>query len=52
LMTRLIEAACEGLGNHIDAGPIMTETIKNLMRSLPQKITCPELDGQPQRLFR
>jgi ribonucleoside-diphosphate reductase alpha chain len=31
----VIEAACEGLGNHIDASPIMTETIKNLYDGVP-----------------
>ena len=34
-LRRVIEAACEGLGNHIDAGPIMTETIKNLYDGVP-----------------
>ena len=31
----VIEAACEGLGNHIDASPIITETIKNLYDGVP-----------------
>jgi len=31
----VIEAACEGLGNHIDATPIITETIKNLYDGVP-----------------
>ena len=31
----IIEAACEGLGNHIDASPIITETIKNLYDGVP-----------------
>ena len=31
----VIEAACEGLGNHIDAAPIITETIKNLYDGVP-----------------
>ena len=31
----VIEAACEGLGNHIDATPILTETIKNLYDGVP-----------------
>ena len=31
----VIEAACEGLGNHIDSSPIMTETIKNLYDGVP-----------------
>lgn len=31
----VIEAACEGLGNHIDASPIMGETIKNLYEGVP-----------------
>jgi ribonucleoside-diphosphate reductase alpha chain len=31
----IIEAACEGLGNNIDASPIITETIKNLYDGVP-----------------
>ena len=31
----IIEAACEGLGNQIDATPIITETIKNLYDGVP-----------------
>ncbi|QWD68532.1 ribonucleoside-diphosphate reductase subunit alpha [Polynucleobacter sp. VK25] len=31
----VIEAACEGLGTHIDATPIITETIKNLYDGVP-----------------
>jgi len=31
----VLEAACEGLGNHIDATPIITETIKNLYDGVP-----------------
>ncbi|WP_370623249.1 ribonucleoside-diphosphate reductase subunit alpha [Polynucleobacter sp. UB-Tiil-W10] len=31
----VIEAACEGLGNNIDATPIITETIKNLYDGVP-----------------
>ncbi len=31
----IIEAACEGLGNNIDATPIITETIKNLYDGVP-----------------
>ena len=31
----VIEAACEGLGNQIDASPIITETIKNLYDGVP-----------------
>ena len=31
----VIEAACEGLGTHIDATPIVTETIKNLYDGVP-----------------
>lgn len=31
----IIEAACEGLGNSIDASPIITETIKNLYDGVP-----------------
>ena len=31
----IIEAACEGLGTHIDASPIITETIKNLYDGVP-----------------
>ncbi|MBU3625158.1 ribonucleoside-diphosphate reductase subunit alpha [Polynucleobacter sp. JS-Safj-400b-B2] len=31
----VIEAACEGLGTHIDASPIITETIKNLYDGVP-----------------
>ncbi|QWE10770.1 ribonucleoside-diphosphate reductase subunit alpha [Polynucleobacter sp. es-EL-1] len=31
----VIEAACEGLGNNIDASPIITETIKNLYDGVP-----------------
>ncbi|WP_062308025.1 ribonucleoside-diphosphate reductase subunit alpha [Polynucleobacter sinensis] len=31
----IIEAACEGLGTHIDATPIITETIKNLYDGVP-----------------
>ena len=31
----VIEAACEGLGNHIDATPIIAETIKNLYDGVP-----------------
>lgn len=31
----VIQAACEGLGNAIDATPILTETIKNLYDSVP-----------------
>jgi ribonucleoside-diphosphate reductase alpha chain len=31
----VLEAACEGLGNHIDASPIMGETIKNLYDGIP-----------------
>ena len=31
----VIQAACEGLGNAIDAAPIITETIKNLYDGVP-----------------
>ncbi|OYY13034.1 MAG: ribonucleoside-diphosphate reductase subunit alpha [Polynucleobacter sp. 24-46-87] len=31
----IIDAACEGLGNNIDATPIITETIKNLYDGVP-----------------
>ena len=31
----VLETACEGLGNHIDASPILTETIKNLYDGVP-----------------
>lgn len=31
----VIQAACEGLGNAIDANPIITETIKNLYDGVP-----------------
>ena len=31
----VIEAACEGLGTHIDATPIITETVKNLYDGVP-----------------
>jgi ribonucleoside-diphosphate reductase alpha chain len=31
----VIQAACEGLGNAIDASPIITETIKNLYDGVP-----------------
>ncbi|QWD85500.1 ribonucleoside-diphosphate reductase subunit alpha [Polynucleobacter asymbioticus] len=31
----IIGAACEGLGNNIDASPIITETIKNLYDGVP-----------------
>ena len=31
----VIEAACEGLGTHIDATPIITETIRNLYDGVP-----------------
>ena len=31
----VLEAACEGLGNQIDATPIITETIKNLYDGVP-----------------
>uniref|UniRef100_B1XT42 Ribonucleoside-diphosphate reductase n=1 Tax=Polynucleobacter necessarius subsp. necessarius (strain STIR1) TaxID=452638 RepID=B1XT42_POLNS len=31
----VMEAACEGLGTHIDASPIVTETIKNLYDGVP-----------------
>ena len=31
----VIEAACEGLGTHIEATPIITETIKNLYDGVP-----------------
>jgi len=31
----VIEAACEGLGTHIEASPIITETIKNLYDGVP-----------------
>jgi ribonucleoside-diphosphate reductase alpha chain len=31
----VIQAACEGLGNAIDAAPILTETIKNLYDGVP-----------------
>ncbi|WP_114689222.1 ribonucleoside-diphosphate reductase subunit alpha [Polynucleobacter necessarius] len=31
----VIEAACEGLGTHIDASPIIPETIKNLYDGVP-----------------
>ncbi|MBJ7380270.1 MAG: ribonucleoside-diphosphate reductase subunit alpha [Polynucleobacter sp.] len=31
----IIEAACEGLGNHIDSNSIITETVKNLYDGIP-----------------
>lgn len=34
-LRRVIEAACEGFGTHIDATPIVTETIKNLYDGVP-----------------
>jgi ribonucleoside-diphosphate reductase alpha chain len=34
-LRKVIQAACEGLGNAIDATPIITETVKNLYDGVP-----------------